>query len=230
MYADIETIMKRISKARHPFERLDLTREEALDLFAENRFKTHLLKTKVSPGGLTSAYRIGYFVDLCTGPHVAHTGQISHVKLLKNSSTYWLGNSENESLQRIYGIAFPDKNQLKDFLHQREEAAKRDHRLIGQQQELFFWNTKYAPGSAFFLPHGATDPVWPEGRNTIVKVEPAEYCAGNSIYTAFVRQFGATEVLVVDLLAEEVAPVPVVPVEQGQVDRSRVHRRANIVA
>ncbi len=103
---------------------------------------------------MTSVYRIGEFVDLCTGPHIAHTGLAQNIKLLKNSSTYWLGNAQHESLQRIYGISFAEKQQMKDFLVQREEAAKRDHRVIGANQELFFWNSKYAPGSAFFLPHG----------------------------------------------------------------------------
>ena len=101
--------MKKIIKAKLKFERLELTREEALDMFQHNRFKTHLLETKVQTGGITSVYRIGDFVDLCTGPHLAHTGLVQNVKLLKNSSTYWLGNAANDSLQRIYGISFPEK-------------------------------------------------------------------------------------------------------------------------
>mmetsp|Transcript_23213 Transcript_23213/g.16510 ORF Transcript_23213/g.16510 Transcript_23213/m.16510 type:complete len:112 (+) Transcript_23213:111-446(+) len=103
---------------------------------------------------MTSVYRIGDFVDLCTGPHVEHTGKIKAFKLMKHSAAYWLGDQNNESLQRVYGISFPKKDMLKDYLKMREEAAKRDHRVIGPAQQLFFFNSKYSPGNAFFLPHG----------------------------------------------------------------------------
>ena len=92
-YKDIEDIMKRIVKQKLRFERLELTREQALEMFEYNKFKTHILETKVPEGVMTSVYRIGDFVDLCTGPHIAHTGLLNSFKLLKNSSTYWLGNA-----------------------------------------------------------------------------------------------------------------------------------------
>ena len=90
--------MKKIVKAKYKFERLDLTRDEALEMFKENKFKTHMIETKIPPGSLTSVYRIGEFVDLCTGPHISNTGMMISVKLLKNSSTYWLGDAKNDSL------------------------------------------------------------------------------------------------------------------------------------
>ena len=109
--------MKKIIKQKYRFERLELTKEEALDLFSYNRFKTYLIDTKVPDGGLTSAYRVGDFVDLCMGPHLPHTGFVKSFKLLKNSGAYWLGDSNQESLQRIYGISFNQKDQLKEYLN-----------------------------------------------------------------------------------------------------------------
>ncbi len=80
----------------------------------------------------TTVYRCGPLIDLCRGPHVRHTGKIKAFKLTKNSSSYWEGDSNRESLQRIYGISFPDTKQLKEWQHFQEEAAKRNHRKIGQ--------------------------------------------------------------------------------------------------
>ena len=94
-------------------------------------------------------------IDLCRGPHIRHVGQLKAIKIGKSSSSYWEGNAEAESLQRIYAITFPDKTLMKEWVHFQEEAAKRDHRKIGAEQELFFFNEKSA-GSAFFLPHGTT--------------------------------------------------------------------------
>ena len=103
---------------------------------------------------MTSAYRVGDFIDLCTGPHLPHTGHVRALKLMKNSGAYWLGDSNQDSLQRIYGISFAKKEELKDYLTKLKEAEQRDHRLIGQKQDLFFWNSKYSPGSTFFTVHG----------------------------------------------------------------------------
>lgn len=92
-------------------------------------------------------------VDLCVGPHIPHTGKIKAFMVTKNSASYFLGDANNDSLQRIYGISFPDKKQLTEYKAFLAEAAKRDHRKIGKEQELFFFND-HSPGSAFFLPHG----------------------------------------------------------------------------
>ena len=118
-------------KQRYPFENLHLSKDEALDMFSYSKFKSHLIQEKVKEDEMTSVYRIGDFVDLCTGPHIPTTGQAKVMSLVKNSSAYWLGNSENESLQRIYGVSFRDKNQMKEYKRMIEEAKKRDHRLIG---------------------------------------------------------------------------------------------------
>merc|ERR1719342_1090542 len=102
----------------------------------------------------TTVYRCGPLIDLCRGPHVRHTGKIKAFSVTKSSATYWEGNSEAESLQRIYGISFPDNKQMKEWKLFQEEAAKRDHRKIGVQQDLFFFH-ELSPGSCFFQPKGA---------------------------------------------------------------------------
>ena len=82
-------------------------------MFEYNKYKTHLIKSKVPDGGLTSIYKIGDFIDLCTGPHIKSTGLVKGFEITKHSSAYWLGDQRNESLQRIYGISFHDKEELK---------------------------------------------------------------------------------------------------------------------
>ena len=94
----LEALIKKIVKAKHRFERLELSKEEALDLFSYNRFKTYLIDQKVPDEGMTSVYKVGDFIDLCTGPHLPHTGHARAFKLMKNSATYWLGDSNNDSL------------------------------------------------------------------------------------------------------------------------------------
>lgn len=123
-------------------------------MFAYNPFKVQLISSKIPDGGKTTAYRCGYFIDLCTGPHVPSTSNIKAFAITKNSSAYWLGKAENDSLQRVYGVSYPEKKQLAEYIKFQEEAAKRDHRNIGKHQELFFWHP-FSPGSTFFLPHGA---------------------------------------------------------------------------
>ncbi|XP_011820654.1 PREDICTED: probable threonine--tRNA ligase 2, cytoplasmic isoform X2 [Mandrillus leucophaeus] len=102
----------------------------------------------------TTVYRCGPLIDLCKGPHVRHTGKIKTIKIFKNSSTYWEGNPEMETLQRIYGISFPDNKMMRNWEKFQEEAKNRDHRKIGKEQELFFFHD-LSPGSCFFLPRGA---------------------------------------------------------------------------
>lgn len=97
--------------------------------------------------------RCGPLIDLCRGPHVPHTGRIKCLKVMKNSASYFLGDKNNDSLQRIYGVSFPDKKQLEEHLKFLKQAAERDHRKIGREQELFFFH-ELSPGSCFFLPHG----------------------------------------------------------------------------
>ena len=107
-------------------------------------------------------------IDLCRGPHVRNTGKIKAAKVTKSSSAYWEGNAQAETLQRVYGISFPDPKQLKEWEHIQEEAAKRDHRKIGREQELFFFH-ELSPGSCFFQPRGA------HIYNTLVEFIRSEY-------------------------------------------------------
>ena len=122
-------------------------------MFRSNPYKQHIIKDKIPDGTFTTVYRNGPLIDLCRGPHVPHTGRIKQFKIMKNSASYFLGDANNDSLQRIYGVSFPDKDQMQAHLKYLEEAAKRDHRKIGKEQELFFFH-EWSPGSCFFLPHG----------------------------------------------------------------------------
>ena len=143
-----------IAKAGQPFERIVLSKAQALRMFADNPFKAQIIATKIPDGGFTTAYRCGPLIDLCRGPHVPTTSAIKAFEVVKNSAAYWLGNAENDTLQRVYGVSFPDAKQMKAWRHMVEEAKKRDHRLLGTKQELFFFH-ELSPGSCFFLPHGA---------------------------------------------------------------------------
>jgi len=149
----IKQIAEKAIKEKQPFERLTLTKEDLLEMFAYNKYKQHIIKDKIPDGTSTTVYRCGPLIDLCRGPHVPHTGRIKAFEVMKNSASYFLGDAKNDSLQRIYGVSFPDKKALDEHKHMLEEAAKRDHRKIGQEQELFFFH-QMSPGSAFFLPHG----------------------------------------------------------------------------
>ena len=153
-FASVETVAKKAIKEKQKFERLELSKEDLLKMFAYNKYKVHIIKDKIPDGTSTTVYRCGPLIDLCRGPHIPHTGRIKALKLLKNSSSYFLGDANNDSLQRIYGVSFPDKKQMDEHLKFLEEAAKRDHRKIGKDQELFFFN-ELSTGSAFWLPHGA---------------------------------------------------------------------------
>ncbi|KAL0467800.1 threonyl-tRNA synthetase [Neurospora intermedia] len=152
-WAPLENIVTKIVKEKQPFQRLEMSKEDLLKMFAYNPYKQHIIKDKIPDGTRTTVYRNGPLIDLCRGPHVPDTSRIEAFAIMKNSSSYFLGDANNDSLQRIYGVSFPDKKQMaahKKFL---EEAAKRDHRLIGKQQELFYFE-ECSPGSAMWLPHG----------------------------------------------------------------------------
>ncbi|XP_012620051.2 threonine--tRNA ligase 2, cytoplasmic [Microcebus murinus] len=149
----LENICKTIIKEKQPFERLEVSKEVLLEMFKYNKFKCRILNEKVNTPS-TTVYRCGPLIDLCKGPHVRHTGKIKTIKIFKNSSTYWEGNPEMETLQRIYGISFPDNKMMKTWEKFQEEAKNRDHRKIGKEQELFFFHD-LSPGSCFFLPRGA---------------------------------------------------------------------------
>ena len=150
----IETKALETCKKKFPFQRLVLSKDQALEMFSENPFKVNLIKNKVPEGSQTTVYRCGTLIDLCMGPHVPTTGKIKAFAATRTSSTNWLGQVENDALQRVYGIAFPDKAMLKEWKVFQEQAKKRDHRALGTKQELFFFH-QLSPGSCFWLPHGA---------------------------------------------------------------------------
>ncbi|WVQ98556.1 threonine-tRNA ligase [Kwoniella sp. CBS 9459] len=152
-YKGIEDVAKIVVKEKQPFERLELPKEILLEMFKYNKYKQHYINDKVADGTSTTVYKCGPLIDLCLGPHVPHTGRIKALAVTKNSSSYFLGDAKNDTFQRVYGMSFPDNQQMKEYKKYLEEAAKRDHRRIGKDQELFVFND-LSPGSAFFLPHG----------------------------------------------------------------------------
>lgn len=152
-FTSLENLCKKIMKEKQQFERLEISKETLLEMFKYNKFKCRILNEKVDTP-TTTVYRCGPLIDLCRGPHVRHTGKIKAFKIHKNSSTYWEGKADMETLQRIYGISFPDPKMLKEWEKFQEEAKNRDHRKIGRDQELFFFH-ELSPGSCFFLPKGA---------------------------------------------------------------------------
>jgi threonyl-tRNA synthetase len=153
-YEKIEGDIKKFVLEKQPFERIVLTKAEALDMFADNPFKVQLIQAKVPEEGYTSAYKCGKLIDLCTGPHVQSSDKIKGFKVTKNSSAYWLADKNNDDLQRVYAISFPKQAQLDEYVKEEEELAKRDHRSIGPKQGLFNFSP-LAPGCAFFFPEGA---------------------------------------------------------------------------
>ncbi|CAL7938832.1 unnamed protein product [Xylocopa violacea] len=163
----LESLFKNIAKEKQPFERLEMTKEDLLEMFRYNEFKVRIINEKIHTP-TTTVYRCGPLIDLCRGPHIRHTGKVKAIKITKNSSTYWEGNANAESLQRVYGISFPDTKQLKEWEKFQEEAAKRDHRKIAKEQELFFFH-ELSPGSCFFQPRGA------HIYNTLIEFIRSEY-------------------------------------------------------
>ncbi|MDK2850043.1 MAG: threonyl-tRNA synthetase [Candidatus Woesearchaeota archaeon] len=147
----IENEMKKIIKENQKFTRKVISKEQALDLFKNEPYKLELINDLDDK--VISIYSNGDFVDLCRGPHVVSTGVIKAVKLTKLAGAYWRGDSNNKMLTRIYGIAFPSEEQLKQYLHFIEEAQKRDHRKLGKQLRLFSLHEE-GPGFPFWLPRG----------------------------------------------------------------------------
>lgn len=150
---EIEKSVKKVIKKNAPFQKLVISREQALEMFKHNPFKVSFINSKIPEGASTSVYRTGTLIDLCPGPHLPSVGRIKAFKVTKSSATNWLGDIRNDTLQRVYAVSFPNKDLLKEWVTIQEEIAKRDHRIVGEQQKLFHV-TKYAPGMPSFLPHG----------------------------------------------------------------------------
>ena len=153
---NIEKEMANIVKENLAIERFTLSRDEALKLMKEKDepYKVELIEDLPDDAEI-SFYRQGGYVDLCAGPHIMSTGSVKAFKLLSSSGAYWRGNENNKMLQRIYGISYPKKSELDNYLNMIEEAKKRDHRKLGKELELFFFD-ETAPGMAYWLPKGFT--------------------------------------------------------------------------
>ncbi|PAD41725.1 threonine--tRNA ligase [Bacillus sp. 7520-S] len=148
----IEQMMKQIIKENMEITRKEVTREKAKQLFKQDPLKLELLED-IPPDETVTVYEQGDFYDLCRGPHIPSTGKIKHFKLTKVSGAYWRGNSDNQTLQRIYGVAFATKDELQDYFAFLEEAEKRNHRKLGKELELFMFSEE-APGMPFYLANG----------------------------------------------------------------------------
>ena len=165
-FEKIEAEMKKEIKANHPFERMEVSRDEALDLGKKGRlaalgerpepskFKLDIIEN-IPADEKISLYRSGDFIDLCAGPHVMRTGNISAFKLTSVASAYYKGDEKNPQLQRVYGTAFKTRKELDDYFAMLEEAKKRDHRKLGKELELFVFDDDVGPGLPMFLPRGA---------------------------------------------------------------------------
>ena len=150
----IEAEMSRIVKENLPIEKVLMERQEALDFFAakQENYKVELIND-LPADAVISAYKQGEFTDLCAGPHLASTGKVKAFKLQSIAGAYWRGDEKNKMLQRIYGTAFEKKEELEEYLHLLEEAARRDHRKLGKELGLFVIKEE-GPGFPFFLPKG----------------------------------------------------------------------------
>ena len=149
----IEAEMKKIVKEDLPLEKRVITVEEGREIFAGQTYKLELLEEYAEKGWELTVYKQGDFTDLCAGPHLMSTGAIKAVKLTKVAAAYWRGDASRDSLDRLYGIAFPKASGLEEYLKLMEEAAKRDHRRLGKELELFTL-LEEGPGFPFFLPKG----------------------------------------------------------------------------
>jgi threonyl-tRNA synthetase len=154
-FPKIEAEMNKAVKAKFPFERSEVSKEEALAFYKDEPYKLEMINELAD--GTISFYKHGDFTDLCRGPHLPHTGFIKAFKLMKVSGAYWRADQNNAQLQRIYGTAFFDKKELKKYLQFLEEARKRNHRKIGTALELFSFHDE-APGMPFFHSKGMV--VW----------------------------------------------------------------------
>ncbi len=149
---EVERRMRKIIGANDPFVREEISRQDARQRFAENEYKLENID-EIPEGEAITTYSHGGFTDLCEGPHVERAGAIKAVKLLNVAGAYWRGDERNPMLQRIYGTAFESKDALRQHLDMLEEAAKRDHRKLGRELDLFMFDPA-APASPFFLPKG----------------------------------------------------------------------------
>ncbi len=157
-FQSVETEMKKIIKEKKTFQRIVVSKKEALEIFKENIYKVEIINELEEDQEIT-LYKQGAFTDLCRGPHIPHTGMIKGFKLMKISGAYWRADQAKQQLQRLYGTSFFDKKALKKHINLIEEAKKRDHRKIGTQLDLFSFHEE-AAGMAFF--HAKGMEIWNE--------------------------------------------------------------------
>ena len=152
----VEKKMAQLTQEDSPFVREDLSKNAAIDFFKQkgDNYKIEILSGIDENTQGISIYEEGSFTDLCRGPHLPSTGKIKYFKLLNISGSYWRGDEKNKQLQRIYGISFPKKKMLDDYLIFLEEAKKRDHRKLGKDLELFFFSPNVGAGLPLWLPKG----------------------------------------------------------------------------
>ena len=157
-FPKIEEEMKKIIKEEEPFERFSLDRDEAVSFVNEmdQHSKAEHIQTGLADHGKLSFYRQGEFVDLCRGPHIPNAGKVKAFKLLSIAGSYWKGDAGNKPLQRLYGTAWFNKKDMKQYLEQVEEAKRRDHRVLGKKLGLFSINPEVGQGLCLSLPKGAT--------------------------------------------------------------------------
>jgi len=152
----IEAEMYDIIEADYDIERVERSRDEALEAYADNRYKQEILETEAASEETVSFYVQDDWQDLCRGPHVDSTGEIGAVELLNIAAAYWRGDEDNDTLTRVYGTAFESEDDLEEYLQRREEAEKRDHRRIGREMDLFSIPDVTGPGLPLFHPNGKT--------------------------------------------------------------------------
>ena len=151
----IEQKMKTLAKQNLKVERVELSRNDALEKFKKlgEDYKVEII-SEIDENEIISAYQQGDFIDLCRGPHVPSTGKIKHFKLLSSAGAYWRGDEKNKMLQRIYGTTWFTKEELDDFLYRLEEAKKRDHRKLGRELAIYTFDDEVGPGLPLWLPNG----------------------------------------------------------------------------
>ena len=153
-FAAIEARMAEIAKSAAAITRREVTRDEAREIFADQPLKLELID-ELPEDETISIYQLGDFTDLCRGPHVPDTGKLGAYKLTKVAGAYWKGDSDNEMLTRIYGTAFFNKKELEEYLHNLEEAEKRDHRKLGRELGIYMMEPMAGVGLPLYLPKGA---------------------------------------------------------------------------
>lgn len=151
----IEKEMKKISKSNKLIKRIELSKNEALDIFKDDPYKIDLING-FSDNEVITAYRQDDFIDLCRGPHVESTKMMKYFKLLKVSGAYYKGDSKNKVLQRIYGVCFENEADLSEYLNYLEEMKERDHRKLGKELDIFMISDLVGKGLPLWLPNGAT--------------------------------------------------------------------------